>query len=718
MMEDQWWRSPLRLVTIELPPSNLKELSIKETVAKVADLGANVVVAFALSYLGGRAYFQSSVAPHHPDLGDRDILKEIVENCRAKGLKVIAYVNCTWGDSATAREHPDWAQRKVDGQMQQEFGGASTAMCVNSPYKDYLLRVVSEIVSNYDVDGVFMDEPGFQSWCACKNCSKKLKKDVAIDLPTKQNWTDPNWLKFIRWRYQCVTDFAKDVFQTVKRIDPRKICFPQFHFPISSFLSRRMPVFMHDILKIGWRHGSEYTGWYIPMMYGENLEQLSKVEDVISVEDYRSLAQLPVWWLGASVRYANSVDGSKPVFVLIESPYIPWNLMSLPEPELRISIAQVVASGGQPWFAMYGPGVANLNNWRAIGQSFNKLKEIEEYLQPEERVKFAALLFSEKSIPLYGRNQVESRCLDHFYGFYKVLSQSHIPFNVIQDEALAYPNNLEGYKVVVLPNSVCLSQPEVDTIAKFVKGGGGLVATFRSSLFDGEGQQRSNFGLSDVFGVDYLGSVTSTMFGYARLKGDHEITKPLGNNSIIPCVDENLNVKTKGKTRSICNLISPSASAFTTLGSELNVPVITVSEYGAGRAVYFPGKPDSVFLLYGLEAYKALLGRSVLWSSKAELPLICNNLPATVEVQAYHQKEKNRMVIHFVNCTSEAPRPINEVIPACDVECLVKVPDGKKVRDIKQLISGGKLSHNLAEKGYVGFTVPKIDEHEIICLSY
>jgi len=716
LAKGQWWSSPLRIITIELPPSNIKDLDIEETVKHIADLGANVVIAFALSYLGGRAYYQSTIAQHHPDLGKRDILRETIEHGRKQGLKVLAYVNCTWGDSAVAKEHPDWAQRKSDGQLQQEFGGASTAMCPNSPYRDYLLEVVSELVSNYDVDGIFMDEPGFQSWCACRNCAAKLKKDLGLELLIKQNWSDPNWLKFIEWRYRSVTEFASNVQRTVKDIDPNKVCFLQFHFPISSFLSRRMPVFMYDILKIGWRHGSEYTGWYIPMIYGESLRELARFEDVLSVEDYRSLAQLPVWWLGASINYVKSVDENKPVFVLIESPYIPWNLVSLPEAELKVSIASVVANGAQPWFAMYGPGVANLKNWKAIGESFKKLGELEDYLEKRERIKFAALLFSERTVHLYGRNQVESRYLDHFHGFYKALSQSHVPFDVIHDDSIASPKALEGYKVLVLPNAACLSHTETSNIQRFVNNGGGLVATFRSSLFDEKGNQDSNLSLNDVLGIDYLGSITSSLFGYARIREQHEITERIGIKNLIPCVDEQLNVRPKGKARTLCTLLSASTSAFTTLGAETNLPTIVVSDYGKGRTVYFPGKPESIYLLYGWDIYKDLLERSVKWASKSEFPLTFENLPATVEVQAYHQPKNNLFIVHLVNYTSEMPRPINETLPVCNVNCSMRIPDGSRVGSVRLLISGEELPWN-AKNEYVAFTVPRLNEHEIICIS-
>ena len=718
MADNQWWRNPLRLVTIELPPSNLKALNVSETVNNVIDLGANVVVAFAVSYLGGRAYYQSSIAPHHPDLGSRDILKEIIKNCKTRAVKVLAYVNCTWADSDIAKDHPDWVQKKADSQMQHEFGDASMAMCINSPYENYILKVVSEIVSNYDVDGVFMDEPGFQSWCACNNCKEKFKRDLDLELPTRQNWTDPDWLKFVDWRYKCIADFAENIARTVKQDDPKKICFLQFHFPISYFLSRKMPVFMYDMLKVGWRHGPEYAGWYIPAIYGENLSQLSKSETVMSLENYRSLTQLPVWWLGASVRYAQSIDESKPVFTLIESSFIPWNLMTLPETELKISIAQVVASGGQPWFAMYGPGVSNLTNWSAIGESYNQLKEVEEYFGDRESIKFAALHFSERSIELYGRNQADSRYLDHFYGFYKALSQSHIPFSIVQDETLANPELLEQYRVLILPNSTCLSKSETDAISDCVKKGRGLVATFRSSLFTENGQQLSNFGLSDALGVDYLGSISSSLFGYARTKLDHEITQPIGTDTIFPCTDESLNVKTKRNSKALCNLISPSTSSFTTLGNDSNLPLITVCEHDAGRAVYFAGKPDMIYLLYGLDVYRLLLEKAVKWSANADPSVTFANLPMTVETQAYYQRGKNRTIIHFINYTSETPRPINEVVPAHDVTCTLRIPSGARVRSIKQLISPADLKITESKGDRVRFLIPKISEYEIVCVTY
>ena len=54
-----------------------------------------------------------------------------------------------------------------------------------------------------------------------------------------------------------------------------------------------------------------------------------------------------------------------------------------------------------------------------------------------------------------------------------------------------------------MPNIAALSDAQCDQLRKFVESGGSLVATFETSLYDEEGKPRSNFGLTDLFGVSF-----------------------------------------------------------------------------------------------------------------------------------------------------------------------------------------------------------------------
>ena len=46
--------------------------------------------------------------------------------------------------------------------------------------------------------------------------------------------------------------------------------------------------------------------------------------------------------------------------------------------------------------------------------------------------------------------------------------------------------NLQGVRVLVLPNVACLSDRAAEVVRRFVHSGGGLIATFETSLYDRE----------------------------------------------------------------------------------------------------------------------------------------------------------------------------------------------------------------------------------------
>ena len=64
----------------------------------------------------GNTYYNSSFLPKYPGLGERDLLEEIVTECRKYGIKVIPY-NHLGGviHREVYRLHPEWSVRKPDG---------------------------------------------------------------------------------------------------------------------------------------------------------------------------------------------------------------------------------------------------------------------------------------------------------------------------------------------------------------------------------------------------------------------------------------------------------------------------------------------------------------------------------------------------------------------------------------------------------------------------
>src|ERR1035437_1345210 len=65
----------------------------------------------------------------------------------------------------------------------------------------------------------------------------------------------------------------------------------------------------------------------------------------------------------------------------------------------------------------------------------------------------------------------------------QALIQARVPFHLAFDEHLNHLSP-ETCKVLILPDSECLSDQQLTTISRFVEAGGGLVATEQAGLYD------------------------------------------------------------------------------------------------------------------------------------------------------------------------------------------------------------------------------------------
>src|SRR4029453_17096773 len=87
--------------------------------------------------------------------------------------------------------------------------------------------------------------------------------------------------------------------------------------------------------------------------------------------------------------------------------------------------------------------------------------------------------------------------------------------------SLAAAKHLAAFKTLLLPNIGALSDEQCERLRAFVGRGGGLVATHETSLYDEWGVKRQNFGLADLFGVNYAGETVERMQN-AYLRLDHK----------------------------------------------------------------------------------------------------------------------------------------------------------------------------------------------------
>ncbi len=145
---------------------------------KLSDCGVDLI-GFPAKCNQGFCYYNTAIGIRHPSLR-RDMFGELVAACQTRKIAVTAYFNCGLSNEDAIR-HPEWNTISPGGAILHpdiyELGWVSPyirTMCVNSPYRDYLISMILEVANKYPVAGFLLDSfNGFP--CICPVCIEKMK---------------------------------------------------------------------------------------------------------------------------------------------------------------------------------------------------------------------------------------------------------------------------------------------------------------------------------------------------------------------------------------------------------------------------------------------------------------------------------------------------------------------------------------------------------------
>ena len=214
------------------------------------------------------------------------------------------------------------------------------------------------------------------------------------------------------------------------------------------------------------------------------------------------------------------------------------------------------------------------------------------------------MVFSEQTRG-YGGEAWQQRSGDHALGMYHALIEARMPFEMVNDRLLD-TEHLKPFRLLVLPNIATLSDKQCDQLRKFVEGGGSLLATFETSLYDADGKRRSDFGLADLFGVSYDKGVEGPMQNsYLRLKSDpvtnqfHPVLKDLEDAYRIINTINRVRVRPGSAFPSPVTLIPtypdlPMEHVYPRV-PDTDIRELYLRDTGKGRIAYFPGDIDRSF---------------------------------------------------------------------------------------------------------------------------
>lgn len=120
--------------------------------------------------------------------------------------------------------------------------------------------------------------------------------------------------------------------------------------------------------------------------------------------------------------------------------------------------------------------------------------------------------------------------------------EEYIPYNLIISRVVR-AGEFDNAKVLILPSLTCMSHLEAKNIRHFVMQGGGLVATYETSLKNEMGKPRKNFLLADIFGVNYSGQLEN-QYSFIKFDGEHKLYERLPKGWLLS-VSKKLQLKVK-----------------------------------------------------------------------------------------------------------------------------------------------------------------------------
>jgi hypothetical protein len=624
-------------------------------------------------------YYDTSQFPErrHPHLV-ANLLAEQIEACHAKGIRVPVYTTVQW-DHFTANEHPEWLildERGCPVGTPLYEAGFWRCLCVNSPYLDFLREHVRELLETLPVDGLWLDIVQPRD-CSCKYCRAKMKA-LGQDPSAEQDRR--------RFALFSINDFMKNMTRFVR----------QFNEDCSIF----------------------YNGGHVGPRH----------QAVIDFHTHFDLESLPGSKRGymhfpATARYARTLGldylGMTGRFHTSWGDFHSFrNAAALEYECLRaLALGAKCSIGDQ----LHPVGRLNEHAYRLIGAVYQEVEVREPWCREAEPVTEIGVLTPEE---FYGISMQGTAVPPSVVGATRMLEEGGHQFDVLDSAS-----DLSGYRVIILPDQVPLSERLAGAIEEYLRGGGAMIASFESGL-----SETQNAFATEALGVELESvgprdSAGNLVRGRPYKSNDYaEYILPRGKiGEGLPETEHamytrGLHVRTLPGAQVLADgVLSYFDRSYEHFCSHRQAPSSgrrgspAVVRYG--DAIYFA---HPIFTQYERNAprwYKVLLLNAL--EMLLPEPLLRHTGPSTMRATINEQNADERWVVHLLHYVPERRGVdldiVEDVIPLYKVKVSVRVPG--RVKEIMCVPQQERLVHS-QNGGRVEFIVPEVVGNQMVALEF
>jgi len=671
-----WYKTAWRRAVIDMhipdwDPQFLSKFDPDEYVARLVESRAQSIVCYAQSHVGLFNY-PTKVGKQHAAFVGRDIVAELMTQCRKQGIAVVLYTSLIH-DRWAYDQHPDWRMLRADGRPISE-GGRHGLVCPNSPYREYVRRWVDEMARRYDAEGFRFDMTFWVGICHCPYCKERWIKEYKLPWPTTIDWTDERWTLFAHRREEWLADFAAICSDGVRAVRPNASVEHQAStLPLNwRFGVGRLLVKQNDFLQ-GDFYGDALQGSFVRKLLGELTPDKPfgfETSFSLSLADHTGRKSEALLEAKASAAIADHA-----AFVFID--------------------------------AIDPIGTVNPVCHQRMGRVFDRLKGYYEHLGGA-RVADVAVYYSldsKFSMKTNGRPIAqEDGADDHTEAAMNIarrLIAGHVPFTVITKKDI---ERFKEFKAIIFSNVHHMDEAEAVAIRAFVKNGGAVYASAGTSLISTKGKRQRDFMLADVFGVScktarwdsrrrYLAPTElGRSWGFAEWTEKHPAYVEGFGFDVAPNHAQVLATRT---------LPWPAKSPreFSSIHSDppwvaTSEPEVTLHAFEKGKAVYSASLIENIEPLS--EAFMKIVNQLV------PRPSFRIEAPACVEASLFRQPERRRYVLSLVNFQQALPN-----IPLQNVGVAVDVPE--KIRRVTAVPGKFAIPHEDQAPMGIRFRIDRLD---------
>ncbi|MBV8820887.1 MAG: beta-galactosidase trimerization domain-containing protein, partial [Acidobacteriaceae bacterium] len=535
--------------------------------------------AACLSAGGCVAYYPTKIPLHYRSkyLGSSDAFGDLVTGCRKLGMNVIGRTDPHAVHQDVYDAHPDWIAVDAEGRKRKHWADPELwVTCALGPYNfEFMTSVTREIMSLYQLDGIFSNRWAGSGMCYCEHCQSNFKKFSGLDLPRTTDPQDPARRQYIMWHQQRLFELWRIWDQEIKKINPNASYIPNAGGGALSDLDMKT---IGELAPTLFADRQARRGLMPPWMNGKNGKEYS------ATMGRKAIAGIFSMGVEEPYRWKDSVQGSE---------------------EIQLWAVDGIAHNLRPWFTKFNGKVIDHRWMKPVEDLYVWHYRNERYLRNEQSLARVGMVYSQQTASFYGGAQARAKVEDHALGFYQALLEARIPFDLVHDRLLD-PAHVSRYRTLILPNIAALSDEQCRQLRDYVHAGGNIVATHETSLYDEWGVRRNDFGLASLFGASFAGRVdTDVHNSYLNIDKDEQTGRfhPIvhGLEDATRIINGTYWVQTRP--------VTPMHAALTLVPSypdlpmeevyarvpRTDVPGIYAREEGQGRVVYFPFDIDRTF---------------------------------------------------------------------------------------------------------------------------